>query len=199
MKRVMDLTVAVLGLLLLSPLMLAAAVWIKFDSPGPVFFRQTRVGRHGTLFRIHKFRSMTGMPSEAFDVQLTVGDDDRLTRAGVVLRRFKVDELPQLLDVLSGKMSLVGPRPEVPRYLAYYPPGVRNEVLSVRPGITDLAAIEFRNESRLLAAVADPETYYIREILPRKLGLYVQYVRTQTLSEDCRIILRTLVAVIRNG
>ncbi len=193
-KRAFDLLAAGLGLLLLSPLLLAVAVAIKLDSPGPVFYRQERVGRGGRVFRIHKFRSMTHNPVDR-GPQLTVGADARITRVGAWLRRSKVDELAQLIDVLRGDMSLVGPRPEVPRYVAMYPQALRDKVLSVRPGITDFASIEFRDENALLARSADPERSYREEVLPVKLALQARYVDEAGLLTDLRLILRTLRAI----
>lgn len=194
-KRVFDLLLASLGLVLLSPLLLAAALAVKLDSPGPVFYRQQRVGRHGVPFRIHKFRTMAHAPQDA-GPQITVGADARITRVGAVLRRHKLDELPQLFDVVQGSMSLVGPRPEVPRYVALYPPALREKVLSVRPGITDPASIEFRNESELLARAADPEREYVQVVLPRKLALAAGYAETASLRRDIGIIWRTLRLVL---
>jgi lipopolysaccharide/colanic/teichoic acid biosynthesis glycosyltransferase len=190
-KRLFDVIVAALGLLLLSPLLIAIALWIKLDSPGPVFFRQERVGRGGALFRIHKFRSMRADAPLAGS-QLTVGADPRITRAGQLLRRTKLDELPQLIDVLAGSMSLVGPRPEVPRYVALYPAALRDKVLSVRPGITDPASIEYRDESALLARAADPERVYIEQIMPAKLRCAASYVDRMSLANDVRLIGATL-------
>ena len=190
-KRAFDLLLAGLGLVLLSPLLLAIAIAVKLDSPGPVFYRQQRVGRHGVPFRIHKFRTMAHVERDA-GPQLTVGADARITRVGAVLRRHKLDELAQLIDVLQGTMSLVGPRPEVPRYVALYPPELRTKVLSVRPGITCLASIEFRNESELLARAADPEREYVQVVLPRKLALAARYADTASLGLDVRILWRTL-------
>jgi lipopolysaccharide/colanic/teichoic acid biosynthesis glycosyltransferase len=183
--------VAALGLLLLGPLLIAIALWIKLDSPGPVFFRQERVGRGGVLFRIHKFRSMRADAPLA-GPQLTVGADPRITRAGQLLRRTKLDELPQLIDVLAGSMSLVGPRPEVPRYVALYPAALRDKVLSVRPGITDPASIEYRDESALLARATDPERVYIEQIMPAKLRCAASYVDRMSLANDVRLIGATL-------
>lgn len=194
-KRAIDWLVSSVGLIVLLPLLLLIAAWIKADSRGSVFFRQERVGRHGRPFRIHKFRTMIG-DGAAGGRALTVGADPRITRAGSVLRRYKLDELPQLIDVWKGDMSLVGPRPEVPKYVAHYPPQIRDIVLSVPPGITDDASIEFSNESELLAAAADPERTYIEQILPRKLDLYVRYVRGRTLLGDMRIVLRTVRKVV---
>lgn len=194
-KRLFDIAFAALALLLLCPLLLAIALWVRLDSPGPVFFRQERVGRGGRLFGIYKFRTMhTG--AEAMGPQITVGEDARITRAGAWLRRSKVDELPQFLNVLRGDMSVVGPRPEVPRYVAQYPADVRQAVLSVRPGITDLASIEFRDESALLARSSDPERTYVEQILPAKLRHAQQYVRTRSLWLDLRIIARTALALL---
>ena len=191
LKRLFDLVLAAAGLLLLSPLLLGIALWIKLDSPGPVFFRQQRVGRFGVLFRIHKFRSMSGDAPLA-GPQLTVGADPRITRAGAFLRRSKLDELPQLIDVLAGTMSLVGPRPEVPRYVALYPAEARARVLSVKPGITDPAALAFRNEGELLARAADPERVYIEQIMPAKLRFAARYVEQMSVLNDVRLILVTL-------
>ena len=194
-KRLFDIAFALLALLLLGPLLLAVALWVRLDSPGPVFFRQQRVGRSGQLFDIYKFRTMqTG--AEAMGPQITVGQDTRITHAGAWLRRSKVDELPQFINVLRGDMSVVGPRPEVPRYVALFPADVRQAVLSVRPGITDLASIEFRDESALLAQSQDPERTYVEQILPAKLRHAQEYVRTRSLWLDLRIIARTVLAVL---
>jgi lipopolysaccharide/colanic/teichoic acid biosynthesis glycosyltransferase len=198
-KRTFDLCAALVGLLLLSPLLAAIAVWIRFDSRGPALFRQVRVGRHGELFHILKFRTMYAQPAARPDPQrlLTVGCDARITRAGHFLRKYKLDELPQLFNVVHGTMSLVGPRPEVPRYVACYPPRERALVLSVRPGVTDWAAILFKNENAILGQALDPEQAYIDTILPTKLAYYVRYVRERTFWVDLRIILRTLRAIAR--
>ena len=190
-KRAFDLLCALGGLLLLSPLLFGIAVWIKLDSPGPVFYRQQRVGRGGVPFRIHKFRTMAA-DAPARGPELTVGDDPRITRAGRFLRRSKLDELPQLLDVVAGTMSLVGPRPEVPRYVALYPPALRDKVLSVRPGITDPASIAYRDEGALLAAAADPERTYIEQVMPAKLRHAAAYVDRMSLGADLRLIGATL-------
>jgi lipopolysaccharide/colanic/teichoic acid biosynthesis glycosyltransferase len=194
-KRAFDLVAASIGLLLLAPLFIVLALWIRLDSPGPVFYRQQRVGRGGMLFRIFKFRTMVARPSDGR--QLTVGRDPRVTRAGHFLRKSKLDELPQLLNVIQGSMSLVGPRPEVPRYVACYPPEVRALVLSVAPGITDWASILYKEESEILGRAADPEQAYVEKILPAKLEYYVRYVRERSLWVDLRIIVHTLVAIAR--
>ena len=193
-KRLFDLVCAGIGLLLLSPLLLAVALWIRLDSPGPAFFRQRRVGRFGAPFDIHKFRTMR-VDAPALGPQLTVGADPRITRAGRFLRRSKLDELPQLLDVLAGTMSLVGPRPEVPRYVAMYPAALRDKVLSVRPGLTDPASIAYRDESTLLARAADPERVYVEQVMPAKLRCAAQYVDQMSLLGDLRLIGATLRAL----
>lgn len=187
-KRLFDAICAALGLLALAPLLLLTALWIRLDSPGPVLFRQTRVGRHGQPFTIHKFRTMRTAPGAA----LTVGADPRITRAGRWLRATKLDELPQLWDVLRGAMSLVGPRPELPRYVALYPAELRERVLAVRPGITDPASLAFSHEAELLAAAADPEREYVEVVLPAKLKLSADYAARASLATDLRLILATL-------
>ena len=194
-KRLFDLAIASLGLLLLSPLLVVLAIWIKLDSPGPVFFRQQRVGRDGKLFRIHKFRTMSVSFAGVEQPLITIGADPRITRAGQTLRRTKLDELPQLIDVLRGDMSLVGPRPEVPRYVALYPDALRAKVLSVRPGITDLASIEYRDESELLARAADPEREYVEVVMPAKLRAAARYVDEMSLATDVRVLGSTLRAL----
>jgi len=189
LKRVFDIVIATGALLLLSPLLLAVALWVKLDSPGPVFFRQERVGRHGVHFRIHKFRTMR---HGAAGLALTVGADPRITKCGAALRHTRLDELPQFIDVLQGTMSLVGPRPEVPRYVAHYPPGLRERALAVRPGITDPASLDFIDEAALLAAAADPEREYIERILPIKLQRAADYAEQASLATDVRVLWRTL-------
>lgn len=195
-KRLFDLLLSSIGLLLLAPLLLLIAALVKLDSPGPVMFRQERVGRFGKPFRIHKFRTMRHEPAGQ-GLQITVGADRRITRVGGFLRASKLDELPQLLDVWLGDMSLVGPRPEVPRYVAHYPAELRDKVLSVRPGITDIASIEYRDESSVLARAADPERAYIDEVLPHKLALAARYVERSSLWLDVWLIWRTVVAIVR--
>ena len=190
-KRLFDLVGAGLALLLLAPLLLLLALAIRLDSTGPVFFRQERVGRFGMLFRIHKFRTMR-VDAPALGLPLTVGRDARITRVGHWLRHYRLDELPQLLDVLLGRMSLVGPRPEVPRYVAHYPAALRARVLAVRPGITDPASLAHIDEAALLAAAADPEREYIERILPAKLVLQAAYAEHATLWSDLAVLARTL-------
>jgi lipopolysaccharide/colanic/teichoic acid biosynthesis glycosyltransferase len=194
-KRAMDLALTLAALPLALPVMAAIALWVRLDSPGPALFRQQRVGRGGALFRIHKFRTMH--LHDGAGPQITAGGDARITRAGRWLRRTKLDELPQLIDVLRGDMSLVGPRPEVPRYMALYADDVRRQILSVRPGITDRAAIEFRDEERLLAASADPERTYVEQVMPVKQRYYLDYVARRSVGGDVRILLDTLRALVK--
>jgi lipopolysaccharide/colanic/teichoic acid biosynthesis glycosyltransferase len=195
-KRTFDVVLASIGLLVLSPVLLGIALAVKLDSPGPVFYRQERVGRHGRVFRIHKFRTMRHNPQGA-GLQITVGRDPRITRVGARLRDTKLDELAQLLDVWLGDMSLVGPRPEVPRYVAHYPAALKAKVLSVRPGITDIASIEYRDESRILAQASDPEQAYIHDVMPHKLALAAQYVDQASVWLDVQLIWRTVRAIVR--
>ena len=192
MKRLLDVVASAGGLVLASPLLLVAAMAVRLETSGPVIFRQVRVGRNGRTFEILKFRTMrTGVPGP----QVTSGDDPRLTRSGRWLRSTKIDELPQLLNVLRGEMSLVGPRPEVPKYVALWPAEARDVVLSVRPGITDPASIVFRREAEELAAVEDPERHYVETILPRKVSMYCEYVRGRSIRGDVRILTATLRTV----
>ncbi len=195
-KRAFDLLGASLALLLLSPLMLAIAVAIKLDSRGPVFFRQQRVGRHGVPFCIHKFRSMAADAPQRGPA-LTVGDDPRITRVGRWLRRTRLDELPQFIDVLAGAMSLVGPRPELPQYVAHYPAALRERALSVRPGITDPSSLLYLDEAELLARAADPEREYVEVILPRKLQCAADYAAQASLRSDMGVLLRTLKLLLQ--
>lgn len=195
-KRVFDIVCSGAALLLLFPVFVIVAIIIRLDSPGPVFFRQVRIGRGGEPFRIHKFRTMRAeQPGGA--PQITIGADPRITRVGHFLRKSKADEMAQLIDVFIGKMSFVGPRPEVPLYVEYYPEEVRSKVLSVRPGITDRSSLLFIDEAKLLAGVSDPEEYYVREILPAKLRYHESYVDQRSLWLDIKIIFATLLSVFR--
>lgn len=192
-KRAFDIVGAGAGLMLSSPLLLAAGIAVVATDGRPVFFSQQRVGRNGRTFEILKFRSMrTG----AAGLQVSSDRDPRITRIGAILRKSKIDELPQLLNVLRGDMSIVGPRPEVPKYVAQWPYELRPVILSVRPGITDPASIEFRDESEILAASEDAEATYIGEILPRKASMYAEYVRSRTFGGDLRLIALTALAVV---
>ena len=190
-KRAFDLLVSALALVLLAPLLLAIAAWVRLDSPGPVFFRQQRVGRHGVPFRIHKFRTMVVDAAER-GPSLTVGADARITRVGRLLRTRRLDELPQLIDVLKGDMSLVGPRPELPRYVERYPEALRVRVLAVRPGLTDPASIAFLDEAEHLARAADPEREYVEVLLPIKLQAAADYAERASLGSDLRVLFGTL-------
>jgi lipopolysaccharide/colanic/teichoic acid biosynthesis glycosyltransferase len=190
-KRLFDIAIALGGLAVFGLPLLALALWIRLDSPGPVFFRQERVGQHGRRFRIHKLRTMC-VDAQARGPQLTVGDDPRITRAGAFIRAHRLDELAQLVDVLAGDMSIVGPRPDVPRYVDRYPAPLRERVLAVRPGITDPASLAFRDEASRLARAADPEREYMDVILPAKLACAADYADHASLWTDLRVIASTL-------
>jgi len=192
---VFDVVLSAGGLVCLSPLLVTTAIVIKLDSKGPVFFRQTRVGRYGVPFRIHKFRTMTVNAEK--NGRLTIGNNDqRITKSGKILRKLKIDELPQLIDVFIGKMSLVGPRPEVQEFIDCYPDEIREKVLSVRPGITDKASIEMIDENEILAQYEDPKQAYIDEILPIKQKYYIEYVENHNLIVDIQLIAKTLLKII---
>jgi lipopolysaccharide/colanic/teichoic acid biosynthesis glycosyltransferase len=194
-KRIFDILFSIVMLLLLSPLLLLIALVVLLDSRGGIFFGQIRVGKQGKHFRLWKFRTMK-VNAESSG-QLTVGSrDNRITRSGYYLRKLKVDELPQLWNVLVGEMSIVGPRPEVPRYVALYDKEQQN-VLSIRPGITDYASLLYFTESDLLASSADPEKTYIDEIMPAKLALNLEYLRTMSFWGDVKIILLTARRILR--
>ena len=194
MKRLFDVVASGVGLLLLSPLFLLVAIWIKLDSSGPVFYRQVRVGRYNRDFRIFKFRSMR-VGADKGSLVTIGGRDPRVTRSGYFIRKFKVDELPQLINVFIGDMSLVGPRPEVRHYVDYWTKD-QLHVLDVRPGITDPASIKFRNENELLEKAEDPEKYYIEVIMQEKLRLYLEYVENHSFWYDIKLIFQTFVAII---
>jgi len=197
MKRLFDLLSAGIGLLVLAPVLAAVAVAIKMESAGPVFYRGLRAGRHGKPFRIFKFRTMV-MNAEALGSASTPEDDARITRVGRILRKIKVDELPQLLNVLQGEMSLVGPRPQVPWAVEKYTPEERT-ILRVRPGITDPASVRFRNESEILRGSADPDKDYFEKIHPEKMRLSIEYVQKQSFLLDCKILLQTMLVVVAPG
>ena len=194
-KRLLEMGLALAGLFLLIPLFALVVVLIKLDSPGPAFFTQERVGRNFRRFRIYKFRTMATDPVNNARL-ITVTGDTRVTRVGRSLRWLKIDELPQLWNVLKGDMSLVGPRPEVPRFVEQFHSDYE-EILSVRPGITDLASLKYRDESSILAQYACPEEAYLRWILPDKLKLAKEYVQNASLALDLKVILRTLLALVR--
>lgn len=194
MKRLFDVVASGVGLLLLSPLFLLVAIWIKLDSPGPVFYRQVRVGRYNRDFRIFKFRSMR-VGADKGSLVTIGGRDPRVTRSGYFIRKFKIDELPQLINVFIGDMSLVGPRPEVRHYVDYWTKE-QLHVLDVRPGITDPASIKFRNENELLEKAEDPEKYYIEVIMQEKLRLYLEYVEKQSFWYDLKLIFQTFWVIV---
>lgn len=194
MKRLFDILASGLGLLCLSPLFAILAIWIKADSRGPVFYRQVRVGRGNRDFRIFKFRSMR--PDSDKGRLITVGGHDpRVTRSGYYIRKYKLDELPQLINVFIGDMSLVGPRPEVRRYVDMYSPE-QMRVLEVRPGITSLASIRYRNENEILAASDDPDRTYVEKVMPDKLAIDLEYVADASLINDIRLIFSTFREII---
>lgn len=191
MKRLFDILTASIGLILLSPVLLITALLVKLTSPGPILFRQTRVGQSFRPFQILKFRTMTP-DAEHRGGQLTAGRDPRITTIGHFLRRTKLDELPQLINVLRGEMSFVGPRPEVPRYVEHYRDDY-TRLLTVRPGITDLASLRYRHESELLGQAVDPEAMYLHQILPDKIALGKEYLQKQSLLMDLSLMIRTVL------
>ena len=196
MKRLFDILASGLGLVVLGPLFLLLAIWIKLDSSGPVFYRQVRVGRFNRDFRIYKFRSMKVGSDKGS--QVTIGDrDPRITRSGYFIRKYKLDELPQLINVFIGDMSLVGPRPEVRHYVNYWTPE-QMRALDVRPGITDPASIKFRNENELMEHASDPEKYYIEVVMQEKLYLYLEYVDNHSFWSDIVLIFKTFWIIIKD-
>ena len=196
LKRAMDIAISGCALAVIWPVLLLIALAIKIDDPGPVFYRQVRVGKDGKEFRIFKFRTMV-VDADKKGLAITVGRDNRITRMGRILRKTKLDELAQLINVFIGEMSFVGPRPEVPKYVNMYTPYQR-QVLLVRPGITDYASIAYRNENDMLEGAQDPERMYIDVIMPDKIELNMKYLREISLAADIRLILSTILAVIRD-
>ena len=192
-KRAFDLASSVSGLIILSPLFIFISIWVKTSSKGPIFFVQKRVGKDFKDFNLYKFRSMVAdAPKKG--LQITSGDDPRITKVGKFIRKTKIDELPQLINVIKGEMSLVGPRPEVKKYVDIKKDDYK-KVLSVHPGITDLAAIEFRDEEKILEGFEDKEKAYINEVLPQKIALYYKYIDNITFQSDIKIILQTLKVI----
>ncbi len=190
-KRIFDLICSTLGLIILSPVLIIIAIRIKMGSDGPVFFKQIRVGENNKEFEILKFRTMI-VNAEKLGRQITVGNDNRITKIGAFLRKYKLDELPQLINVFKGEMSLVGPRPEVPRYVKLYNEEQR-KVLAVKPGITDLASIRYRDENDLLGEVDNPDEFYINTIMPDKLALNLEYINKNNVFFDVYIIFKTII------
>ncbi|CDG23243.1 Putative glycosyltransferase [Xenorhabdus poinarii G6] len=193
-KIFFDFIASFIGIVFLSPILVSIAIWIKMDSKGPIFFRQKRIGQCGEPFYIHKFRSMT-LNSEQKG-QLTIGNDSRITNSGKFIRKYKLDELAQLIDVIQGKMSLVGPRPEVPEFMDKYSPEIKTEILSVKPGITDLASIEMIDENEILSQYSNPHQAYIDIIMPIKAKYYLSYVKQQSFCFDIKIIFKTIYKII---
>ncbi|MFO7891114.1 MAG: sugar transferase [bacterium] len=194
MIRFFDLLISITGILIFSPVILIISLIIPVESKGGVFFTQPRVGKNGKIFTIYKFRTMViNYPKKLL---LTTDNDTRITRMGLFLRSKKLDELPQLFNVIKGEMSIVGPRPEVPEYVNYYSPE-QKEILKVKPGITDLASIEFSNESELLTELDNPEKYYIENIIPQKIDLNMEYIRNRSLKNYFRIIFQTLKTILK--
>ena len=194
MKRFFDIIASGCGLLVLSPIFLIMAIWIKWDSKGPVFYRQVRVGRHNQDFRILKFRSMR-VGADKGSLVTIGGRDPRITRSGYFIRKYKLDEFPQLINVFKGEMSLVGPRPEVRHYVDYWT-AEQMHVLDVRPGITDPASIKFRNENELMEKAENPEDYYINVIMQEKIRLYLEYVENASFWYDIRLVFQTIKVII---
>ena len=194
LKRIFDITLSLFGLIILLPFMLIIAILIKIDSKGPVFFKQIRVTKNGKEFKIFKYRTMR-VGSDKYS-QITVGKDGRITKIGSFLRKYKLDEIPQLINVLIGDMSLVGPRPEVPKYVALYT-DEQKEILKVRAGITDYASIEFSDENDLLASEEEPEKAYIEKIMPKKIELNKKYLSEISILTDIKIILLNLKKILK--
>lgn len=194
-KRLFDIILSFVGLVILSPILLVVSIIIKLTSSGPVFFKQVRVGRNEKNFKILKFRTMV-VDAEKKGAQITVGRDSRITGIGHFLRKYKLDELPQLINVLIGDMSLVGPRPEVPKYTQYYNKEQRT-IFQIRPGITDYASIKYRDENEILAKSSQPEKTYIEEIMVDKLNLNLKYLRDRSIITDLKIIINTILKIVR--
>lgn len=194
-KRLFDIIASFLGIVILYPMFIIVAVCIKIDSKGPVFFKQKRVGKNKKIFEIYKFRTMV-TDAEKLGKQITVGNDARITRVGKFIRKCKLDEFPQLINVLKGEMSLVGPRPEVPRYVELYDE-YQEQILLVQPGITDYASIEYRNENDILGKSNNPEDTYIQEVMPAKIELNMKYIKNISLIEDVKLIINTILAILK--
>lgn len=194
-KRIFDIVFSCMGLILLTPLLLLIALVVKLSSPGPVFYRGARLGRYGRPFRVFKFRTMV-VDAEKIGHLATPNGDRRVTNVGIALRNYKLDELPQLLNVLRGEMSLVGPRPEAEFYFQYYSKEEKDTILSVRPGITDYGSLHFHDEGKLIVG-SDPVTFYIKKILPYKLQLQLQYIRERSFIGDLHVILATIATIVK--
>ena len=195
-KRIFDITLSLIGLMVMLPLFAIIAILIKIDSPGPIFYKHRRIGKNFKPFGVYKFRTMI-KDADKIGPQITSGGDTRITRIGKLLRKTKIDELPQLLNVLKGEMSLVGPRPEVEKYVNLYREDYK-EILKVRPGITDISSITYRDEEAVLEDKEDPEWFYKTILLPRKISLAKEYIRKSSLFYDIKLILLTLVKIINS-
>ncbi|CEK31569.1 sugar transferase [[Clostridium] sordellii] len=194
-KRIFDIAVSSIGLIVLLPILIVIAILIKLDSKGPVFFKQKRVGKNKKIFEIYKFRTMV-TDAEKLGKQITVGEDNRITKVGRFIRKYKLDEFPQLINVLKGEMSLVGPRPEVPKYVELYDI-YQEQILLVQPGITDYASIKFKNESELLGCSNNPEKSYVEDIMPQKINLNMKYIKNISLFEDIKLVLSTILEILK--
>jgi lipopolysaccharide/colanic/teichoic acid biosynthesis glycosyltransferase len=193
-KRIFDFISSLVVVILFFPFFILIAIWILLDSPGGIFYKQIRVGKDGKEFTLLKFRSMTiGADKQGL---ITVGNDNRVTRSGRFIRKTKIDEFPQLINILKGDMSVVGPRPEVPKYVALYTED-QKKVLSVRPGLTDLASLKYFDEQKLLGESDDPEKTYLNEIMPKKLDLNLQYLAQQSLFLDFKLIFSTIFRIFK--
>lgn len=194
-KRIFDIAVSSIGLIVLLPILIVIAILIKLDSKGPVFFKQKRVGKNKKIFEIYKFRTMV-TDAEKLGKQITIGSDNRITKVGRFIRKYKLDEFPQLINVLKGEMSLVGPRPEVPKYVELYDI-YQEQILLVQPGITDYASIKFKNESELLGCSDNPEKSYVEDIMPQKINLNMKYIKNISLFEDIKLVLSTILEILK--
>lgn len=193
-KRIFDFLLSLIGIIIISPILIIVSILIKLDSKGKILFLQKRVGRYGKEFNIYKFRTMVS-DAEKLGKQITVGNDSRITKVGAFLRKYKIDELPQLFNVLKGDMSLVGPRPEVPRYVKLYN-DEQKKVLNVRPGITDMASLRYKDENEILGKVDNPEEYYINVIMKDKLELNLEYIEKSNIFFDLYLIIKTVIKCI---
>lgn len=189
--RMVDFILALLGILLISPILIVIAIIIKLTSKGPILFKQVRIGKNSIEFKILKFRTMI-VNAEKLGKQITVGSDNRITGIGKILRKYKLDELPQLINVIKGDMSLVGPRPEVPYYVNMYNEE-QKKVLNVKPGITDIASLRYKNENDLLGSVENAEEYYVKTVMPDKLKLNLEYIEKKNIFFDISIIMKTII------
>ncbi|EHK2365450.1 sugar transferase [Clostridium perfringens] len=194
-KRTFDLFFSLIGIIITIPILILVSIMIKLTSKGPIIFKQERVGKNKKIFYIYKFRTMTDCDDRASDRQVTVINDQRITRIGRILRKYKIDELPQLYNVLKGDMSFVGPRPEVKKYVKFYEEEY-DEILKIKPGITDLASIEYIDENTIISKYSDPEKIYIEEVLPKKLMLNKRYIEEMSIKNDILLILKTIKKII---